>query len=176
MPVTYEQLLEKISPENIRRNLVRAGLLLAGWEVLKKEVEDQLRDFYMLGLKADPLAQAAYETSVLSRHKWPFEASLLWLIESGALDEKQAQQVRDLRNYRNEVAHEIPKFMIEFGCDANIERIREARDLIVILGRFWGRISVDVNPDFDADAVNDEDIHSGMSMLMNLLVGAAEDV
>ena len=41
-----------------------------------------------------------------------FGASLLWLVEGDALSEAHAARIRALRDYRNEVAHELPKMLL----------------------------------------------------------------
>jgi hypothetical protein len=110
----------------------------------------------------------------LARHKSRFEASLLWLVESNALSEEQAARIRKLRDHRNEVAHELPKMLLEPGRDVDIALIREMRELIGALGRFWGRIEVDINPDLAGREIADEDIQSGILLLMNHLVAAIE--
>jgi hypothetical protein len=54
---------------------------------------------------------------VLARHKSRFEASLLWLVEAGAVTVAEVDGVRSLREYRNEIAHELPRMLVEPGHD-----------------------------------------------------------
>jgi hypothetical protein len=59
MPITFarpspEEYLRKLQPETIRSNLVRAGLFLAGWEMLKGQIQGHVRDFLWVGEVADP--------------------------------------------------------------------------------------------------------------------------
>ena len=173
---SHEALLHKLKPETIRANLVRAGLLLAGWEMLKGEVQDQVRDFFVIDDRADPAGalRAEYKKPVLVRHESVFEASLLWLVEAEALTEPQAACVRSLRAYRNEVAHELPTMLLEPGRDVDVTRIRQMQDIVAALGRFWGRITVDTDPQFDGQDIADAGIQSGIMMLMNILITAAE--
>jgi hypothetical protein len=169
-------MLAKLEPQALRSNLVRAGLFLAGWELLKKEVEEKVRDFYLVGFDEKGLMYSSdYERKVLALHKSRFEASLLWLVATGALDGEQAERVRNLRKYRNEVAHELPKLLVEVGHDVNVAHIRDTKDILGILGRFWGRIEVETNADFDPGEVSYDGIQSGVMLLMEHLVAAAED-
>jgi hypothetical protein len=166
-----ESLRLKLSQETIRANLIRSGLFLAGWEMLKMQVLDQVRSFFVSivdGKTTD------YETHVLVRHKSRFEASLLWLVEMEALTVQQAERVRDLRDYRNQIAHELPRMLVEPDHDVDLSRIRELKHLNDIVGRFWCRTELSVNPDFDDNTVADEDMQSGIMMLMDHLLASAE--
>lgn len=170
-----EEQWAKLQPERLRVNLVRAGLFLAGWEMLKGEVQMQVRGFFLVGFDENGFTYSNdYTTRVLSRHKSAFEASLLWLVEAEALTEAQAGQVRRLRDYRNEVAHELPKLLLESAHDLDVERIREMRELLAVLGLFWGRITVDTDPDFDGQQIADDDIRSMVSVFMDHLVDVAD--
>jgi hypothetical protein len=111
---------------------------------------------------------------VLARHESVFEASLLWLIEAGALTEPQAATIRALRVYRNAIAHELPNMLLEPGHDVDLARIREMRDIIAALGRFWVRIDIDCDPQFDGQVIDDADIKSGVMVVMEMLIVAAE--
>src|SRR5687768_12192121 len=123
---SIDDMLKKLEPENIRANLVRAGLYLAGWEMLKTEVQDKVKAFYLIGFDENGFTYSDdYEKRVLARHKSRFLASVLWLVEAGALTEADADQLRALREYRNEVAHELPKMLVEVGHDIDVDRIRQ---------------------------------------------------
>lgn len=176
MPQDEEALLQKLAPEAIRRGLVRAGIFLTGWELLKAQIQSQVKAFYLIGFDANGLRHSdEYASRVLAKHPSVFEASLLWLVETGALDEAQAARVRAVRAKRNEVAHELPKLLIDPAHDVPVELLLEMQELLGALGRFWGRIEVDIDPDFDTADVSDADIVSGPMLFMDhLLTIAAE--
>jgi hypothetical protein len=172
---SWEDQLRKLQPAVIRSNLVRAGLFLAAWELLKSEVQAKVKDFFLEGFDQKGwIYSASYDTEVVARHKSRFEGSLLWLVEETALSEEQAARIRKLRDHRNEVAHELPKMLLEPGCDVDIALIREIHELIGALGRFWGRIELDINPDFAGREIKDEDVRSGVLVLMTHLVEVVE--
>ena len=172
---SWEEQLRKLQPDVIRSNLVRAGLFLAAWELLKSEVQVKVKEFFWQGFdQTGPKYSPSYQTEVVARHKSLFEASLLWLVDESALSEEQAARVRRLRDHRNEVAHELPKMLLEPGRDVGIALIREMRELIGALGRFWGRIEIDIDPNLAGKGIADADIQSGILLLMNHLVSAIE--
>lgn len=174
---SVDEMLKKLEPEHVRANLVRAGLYLAGWEMLKSEIQNKVKEFYLTGFDENGLTYSIdFDRRVLARHKSRFEASLLWLVEANGLTEAEADQARALREYRNEVAHELPKMLTEVGHDIDVDRIRQMNHLLKSLGVFWGRIEVDINPDFDGQDVDDEGIQSGIMLLMEHLLAAAEEM
>jgi hypothetical protein len=151
-------------------------MFLTGWELLKNEIQDGVRQFFVTGFdQQGPDPDPRYARDVLSRHQHPFEASLLWLVDQQALSLTQAARVRELRVHRNEVAHELPKLLVDPAHEVSAELLREMGVVLRALGVFWGRIEVDINPDFDGRDVKDEDIRSGASLLMEHLVSACED-
>jgi len=185
MAATDEQALEalakKLHPDTIRSNLVRAGLYLAGWEMLKSEMQNKVREFYTVDV-GGPYSARRYAEKVLALDSGKekgkiFRASLLWLVETAALTEAQAERIRQMLDHRNEIAHEMPKVLVDDGhAGVDVALLREMRDIIAALGVFWGRIEIDTDPDFVGRDVADEDIRSGVSLFMDHLVAAAEEV
>lgn len=134
MPTKHEELVaklsEKLHPDAIRSNLVRAGLFLAGWEMLKSEITKQVRLFYGATVKGswgnysfvpddeDPISRQRYAEEVLALDTGKkkgkiFRASLRWLVESEALTETQPARVQEMERHRNEVAHELMKVVVD---------------------------------------------------------------
>src|SRR5690349_13501666 len=91
---TKEELGQKLGPASIWRNLTRASLLLTAWELLLYDVVEKTKSFYMTGLRNGEFVYAdGYEKDVLSLHKKPVQASLMWLVKSNALTQEQANAV-----------------------------------------------------------------------------------
>lgn len=173
---SLDEIRQRLEPGTIRANLVRASLYLAGWEMLKAEVQERVKSFFVIGFDASEFSYSdEYQKHVLSRHKSLFEASLLWLVGSAALTEAEADRVRALRAYRNKIAHELPKILVEVGHDVEVERILDMKALLARLGVFWGRIEVDINPDFDGEDVENAGIKTGAMLLMDHLLAVAEE-
>jgi len=64
------------------------------------------------------------------------------------------------------VAHELPRLLVEPDSAVDPVLIFETHRLIGVLGRFWGRLTVECDPNFDDQEVNDKDIKSGSMLLM----------
>ncbi len=156
------RLERKLSPSATRLTLLRAATLLVGWELIQPEVVDKTRDFFSFGFNPDgPVVSQEYTDRVTSRAPRIFDASVEWLIEAGALTSEQADRLKDLRDYRNLVAHELPRFMVDVEADIDLSKLVAMRDVVASLGRFWGQIEVDTNPDFDGRDVDPAAIVSG---------------
>ncbi len=133
--------------EQLRWNLVRAGLFLAGWELLKLEVTGKVREFFQIGFDAGNWRYShKYATRVLARHR-RFEASLQWIVEHGGLTSIEVTSIRQLRVYRNE----LPRLLTEPDYFVDTSRIIEIRDLLFSLGRFWRRVEDNCNDQFGRD-------------------------
>lgn len=124
----------------------------------------------------DWVESASYRTKVLVRHKSVFEASLAWLIEAKALTVEQAAQVRAIKKHRDEIAHELPNLLLDRDREVRTDLLDQMKELIGVLGRFWGGVEASINPDFDDVEVDESAIVSGTDMVMSVLVAAAREV
>jgi len=196
-----EAIARKLHPDTIRANLIRAGMFLAGWELLRSQIERQIRLFYGAEDLVKPSkeeceqrgkrwkdayeserqrATKLYDDEVLALDKGDpegkqFRASLLWLVENNALTEEQAAQVRRLRKNRNQIAHALPKMILEPDhVGVEMAMIHEIKALLNVLGVFWGRIDMDITGDFAGKEVSDDEIRSLPSIFMDYIVSTAE--
>lgn len=170
------RLAEKLSHESMTRTLVRAGMLLSAYELIKLQVIDGVRDFFWTGQVDDDGNREYdpdYEMDVRARDKSLFKASCSWLVEMDALTQDQASALEDIRAHRNEIAHELPKILIDPDFEVNVGVLADATICLRRLDVFWGRISMDTDPQWDSTDVEDKDIWSGPSLLMASLIEIA---
>ena len=102
----------KLKPERIRATLAFAGLYQLTHELIKKDVVPQVRNFYRGGFDVTTgprYDEVGYKRDVLSKDKRPFRASLLWLVECGAITLAQADRLDDIYDHRHDLTHEIGK-------------------------------------------------------------------
>jgi hypothetical protein len=169
--------LKKLEPRSIQATLMRAGLLLTGWELLENEIVVKVRDFFWTDFdKSGHKYDERYEREVLTRSKHRFEASLLWLVEMSALTSVQADSIRAMREHRNKVAHQLPTLLVDPGEEISPHPLEQMREALKRLAVFWGRIEVDANPDYDNREIDHEEIESGSSLLMNYLIEVCDQV
>jgi hypothetical protein len=137
--------LRKQEPATLRANLTRAGLFLAGWELLKTDIIETVHDYFLVDAYFENgvfhrMDSPDYVNTVLPLHGSPLEASLRWLVQNGGLDEEYAVLVHDLRQFRNEVAHQLPRFLRESGKDITAERLLQLRLVMHVLSRWPGKL------------------------------------
>jgi hypothetical protein len=171
--VTRDALEKKLAVSSVRSALQRAGMFLVGWELLKGDIEDGVRQLF----ETKPGAvNPEYEREVLSRHRYRLQASALWLVEQGALTQAQCHRIEELRNHRNEIAHELAKLLIDPTSDIDVKLLEEMGTMLRAVGTFFGRITVQCDPTLGSGQVEDEEIRSGASLLMDHLVAACEAI
>jgi hypothetical protein len=169
------KLRAKLAPESIGLTLVRAGCFLSAYELIRSEIVDNVRAFFCNGFNAAGLTydEPAYQRVLDIDPKSKYRASCAWLVDMGALTPGQVQTLEGVRTHRSEIAHELPKLLIDPDFEVRTELLLVAVEVIRALGVFWGSIDVDTNPDFDGQEVAYDEIKSGAYLLMEHLVAIA---
>lgn len=171
-----KQLEVKLSPTGITANLLQAAMFLVAYELLRGAIIDNTKSFFSSGFNQGELTYSAkYKTDVLDLDAHPYRASCLWLQNQEAFTDVDVEMAMAIRDHRNNIAHELPRILIDPDASVDFSLFAEANRLIAVLGRFWGRIEVDINPDFDNQEVRDEDIVSGPMMLMQHILSIVAD-
>ncbi|MEX2169486.1 MAG: hypothetical protein WD851_09245 [Pirellulales bacterium] len=102
---------------------------------------------------------------------------MLWFLEMGAIDQDDLDLLERLREHRNEIAHDLPKFITSADHDVNVELLRGLVELVTKIDRWWIKeIEIPANPDFDEadlDAIADAEIQSGRMVFLSLLLQIA---
>jgi hypothetical protein len=100
----------------MRATLAFAGLYQMTHELIKVAVLDEVRQFYWQGVHdgVPVYNDQAYAERVLSKSpKDKFRASLLWLVEAGALTLAQADRLEDVFAHRHDLSHELIKYIVD---------------------------------------------------------------
>lgn len=164
-----------LDPQSLRSNLIACSLFIVAWETFSNAVIDYLHSFYHLAHDSDdgPIAQA-YQARVLDRHKSRLTASLLWFQEMGAIDQKDLELVDRIRQHRNELAHELPKYLCTADASVDTALFNELIELTAKIGRWWVlEVEVPTNPDFDNQEIDALGVQSGEMWFLELLLKIA---
>ena len=172
-----DKLAAQLGPESLKETFFRAGCFLCAYELIKLEVVGKVHDFFWRGfddegrkLYDDP----RYQRDVLSRNpKSRYQASCGWLIDMGALTAEQVTILEQIHMHRQQIAHEMPNLLLDPDIEVKTDLILAAADCVRALGVFWGRMTVDADPQWDGQDVADEDIQSIPYLLMDYLVSIA---
>jgi hypothetical protein len=172
----YEaRLTAKLSPESMTRTLIRAGAFLSAYELVRLQVVDAVRDFYWTGREDNgrKVLRPEYQAEVRDRDKNPYRASVAWLVEGEAITRAEADVLEKVHAHRHEVAHELPKLLINPDFEIDVGLLIAAAVVLRKLGVFWGRFTVDADPQWDGAEVSDDDIRSVPDLLMGSLIEIA---
>jgi hypothetical protein len=165
------QLELKLGPAEVKGNITNAGLFLIAFELLRSEIIDPIKGFYLVseGLESTPAFQREYSAEVLSLHENLFHASCLWLVNAKAFAAADMELALAIRKHRNRIAHDLPRLLTDPASSVDAELLKEAYRLLSLTGQYWGRLSVDINPVFDGSEVPDSEIMSGSMVLMSYI-------
>lgn len=161
-PEAYRQRLEaKLRPERMRATLSFAGLYQMTHELIKTAVLDEVHEFYWRGIEDGAMVydEQAYAENVLARApKNKFRASLLWLIEGGAITLAQADRLEDIYAHRHDLSHELIKYIVDPDFEPDVELFTDALTILKATRRFWTSIEKDIGSfedfgDVDLDEV-----------------------
>jgi len=171
-----------LSPAVLRSNLIVASIYIDAFDVLKSTIVERIRSFYTVSFdkKSGSRTDAKYESEVLSRNPCPVYASLAWLKESHAIDDTDIAIFERVKKCRNDIAHEIPRMLIDGLPPDLAARFFEMFGLLDKIGRWW-IVNVDIatDPQFDGEQVDESSIVPGpimwLQLMMDVALGSEED-
>lgn len=177
-PIGYEQRLHaKLRPDIIRGTLAFAGLYQVTHEMLKNAVLDKVRQFFCLDTDLDGNGSMTseeagrYQRHVLSLAPNRFRASLLWLVNNNAITQIQADRLDSIRTHRDDLVHELVKYVIDPDEDPDVELLVDAIATLKDLHRFWINVELSTGGFFfpDGSDVGDVDIEEVMPLSLIVL-------
>jgi hypothetical protein len=171
-----ESWLKFLNPESLRSNLLLASLYLAAYEILRSSLIDQIRSFFMAGWSADSgeTIDPRYETDVLNLARSPLRASALWLQQNGVIDEHDVAKLDTVREHRNVIAHDLPKFVSSIDAHVEVGLFESICGLVTKVDRWWiAEVEIPTNPDCDGREIDFDGIQSGNMIFLRVLVEVA---
>ena len=173
---------QKLSnPQVLQHNLIVAGLYLVAFELLQASIVDRLSAFFATEVEITESGRikgktsARYADKVLSLDpKHPFNASCLWLVNNGVISDDERLQIDAIREHRNEVAHELPVFVVEADKTIDLGRLEQIRTLLLKIERWWIlQVDVPTNPEFDGQNITAEDVRPGPVLFLDFIIQTA---
>lgn len=153
--------VESLSPGELNRNLIYAGLFLAAFELIKELVTRPVKGLYAYTYTSSGTAIPChdYEQDVLARHKNEFEASLLYLRDYlEAISSEDFMAIQVLRKHRNDIAHNLPRMLPVMDPAENERLLSRARESLFRLSNFWIKIDIGSDPEFTSQDVDWEQV------------------
>lgn len=171
-----DRLQAKLASESVQLTLIRVGCFLSAYELIKSEIVSRVHDFFWSGFDNGQYRydEQRYQQSVLSRDpKSKYRASCAWLVEMHALTSQQVATLDEVRRHRHEIAHELPRLLVDLDFTVRVDLLRDSIECIRALGVFWGSIEVDADEQWDGKDVDYEGIKSGSYLVMEYLAELA---
>ena len=168
--------------DGIKSNLVRTSLYLFSYELLKNSIVDKIKDFYMVGFDANEYIYSEdYNKKVVNRKikgkQNIYLSSLLWLEESGAISKYDVEELSNLREYRNTVAHNVDRILTDSDFNLDITKEQRIFEFIRQIELWWIReVEIPTNPDYDGSEINDDEIISGKEVFYTYIKNISDEL
>ena len=172
--VTIEKMTDTnklLNPDVVKSNLILSSLYLTAYELLKDAIIDNLRGFFSFDYKdGKAVPDEQYKDQVTRAHKDLMHASCLWLQYNGVITESDVEEIENIRKHRNQIAHELPKLLVDADLNLNVGYLVQIRELLEKIEVWWVKnVHIPTNPDFDDVEVNEKDIHPGRVVVLDYI-------
>lgn len=161
-----------LNPESLKSNLIIASLYLASYELLKASAIDNIAGFFSTDYIDGQLTpNQQYRDEIKKRNKDLLKSSLAWLVDMEAITTDEAEEIQIIRRHRNEIAHELPKLLIESESNLNLDYFVRIRELLGKIDLWWVRnFEIPVNAEFDGMEIADRDIFPGRVVMLDHII------
>lgn len=158
----------------MRTNLLMVSLYLAAFEILKSTVTDRTENFFTFDdVNGQPQLHPKYQ-EVASLNKNPLQASLLWLKQNDAITSDDVLMFDIIRQHRNELAHQLPHFLIDTSRNIDTQNFENIRYLLRKIETWWiQQVDIPSNSDYDGIEIRDEDIQPGSVTVLDAIIEMA---
>jgi hypothetical protein len=164
-----------LNPASVKSNLISAALFIAAFETLKSSIVSWNRRYNSIGDPENLTSTNKPEAGGFSSPDNPSLVSAVKnLVEMGVFNDEDARILDELRRHRNELAHELLKFIVSTDHSISVESLHLCHALVAKLDRWWiMNIEVPLNPEFDGCPPEENSVHSGNMMILGLIIDIA---
>lgn len=173
----------KLSTENIRKNLVRAALFLAAYELMQFSITEGVKGF--LCYKEDRKEwDEKYRKQCIERgftkrkYLSDFYRCCYWLIEQGALSEGDLLSLDEIHQHRKDIAHRLPHFLVDTSYEVRPDLLMAVREYIRKIDVWFAKndVLIDLSTgDIVEMPEQEEEIRSGKMAFFDLMLQAVLD-
>jgi hypothetical protein len=165
-----------LDPQKLKRSLIEASIFITAYELLKEEIIDRPKSFFIYGDENQPESRLEYKKRVKALHKDTFIASCLWLQNQGAVTSQDVKQIFQIREHRDAITHELPKLIGSTKLQVDKGLLECLNELITKISRWWAlEVDVPTNPHFDHVEVKEENVQTGSMMFMQVVLRIFKD-
>ena len=127
-----------LHPETLKTNIITASKFSMAFEMLKSSIIEKIKSFFTNGFDENGLiVSPEYREKVLRLNRSPLYASLKWLQDMHAIDDKDLDRFEYIKRCRNTLTHEMLTFASS-GVDFDVaEAFEEMIGLLRKIEIWW---------------------------------------
>ncbi|MFB2889853.1 hypothetical protein [Aeromonas veronii] len=167
---------EKLTnPTKLRENLMSASVYISSYEMCRDFIISKPRGFFtdQWGINGETLSEE-YSKDVMSFNPSPLKASLLWFKDQGAISDLDIECFEKAREHRNEIAHNLPKFISEPDHDIDADIFNKMLEVTNKVGAYWVvNYELPIHPDYSKQEVDENEIKVGTVMMIKMMMQIA---
>lgn len=186
--------MDKITNEAlIKRNLLVASLFLTSFEMLKTSIQDRIKGLLCINPTLNNEGELVFEISddyrkeilervipYIDRRKYRdfhlFQSSCLWLKENDVINQNDIDELGEIRQHRNLIAHNPLKLLIDDNTNINVALLKKSQELLTKIEKWWIiEFEIPVNPDYDGQQIDENDIQTGSTVLLDYFMEIANE-
>jgi hypothetical protein len=170
-----------LHPETLKKNIITASIFSMAFEMLKSSIIEKIEGFFTNGFDENRMiVSPEYKEKVLSLNRSPLYASLKWLQDMNAIDDKDLERFEHIKKCRNTLAHEMLTFASS-GVDFDVaEAFEEMVGLLRKIEIWWfENLEMAIDPDAYSEDLDIEQVIPGpvwsLQMLIDVALGPEEE-
>jgi hypothetical protein len=170
-----------LTPEILRTNMISISVYISAFEILQNSIIERIKDFYWIGfnIESGDITSPEYNSKVLSLNRSPLYASLLWLVDAGAITSDDMVKFENIKKIRNKVAHELSHLLFEGLPEELSIGFTDMVNLLDKIEKWWIlNLDIDVNPQLIGKKITEDMIIpgpiAGIKMMIDIALGTDE--
>lgn len=168
-------------PAELNRSLHQVALYLTAWETLRSGIIECVKSFFTDNWTIDDKGKLRgvptdeYKERVISAYpKDELHACTLWLLNLGAFDVADVEQIAAARRHRNSIGHEIVDYITRDHAKVDRDTIAAIYQIVKKLDIWWlTEVELATQPDVSDEmfeAARRGEAIGGYSMLLELIL------
>ncbi|MCF6210100.1 MAG: hypothetical protein L3K24_05410 [Gammaproteobacteria bacterium] len=164
-----------LHPDLLRHNLISSSIYLTAYESCCTNIIDKPKEFFTDIVDSEFVPnEEEYKKDVMSLSKSPLEASLKWFKNMEAVDNEDIEKFNKARKLRNNIAHDLLKYISEPGCEVTPEDFERLLSVTHKIGVWWViNYELPLNPDYNGEKIKESGIQLGLIMMIQMMMDIA---
>lgn len=169
-----------LHPEILKSNIITASIFSMAFEMLKSSIIEKIEGFFTDGFDENGMiVSPEYKDKVLPLNRSPLYASLKWLQDMNAIDDKDLETFEHIKRCRNTLVHEMLTFASS-GVDFDVgDAFNEMVGLLRKIEIWWfENLELAIDPEAYPEDLDLNEVIPGpvwsLQMLIDIALGPEE--